>query len=76
MVYFRKPKTPKYTYNVIGETEVFNPSSPDFQDIDMHPIMLEAIYIEMLMDYGINLKDEFAIQGVNMLKQTEQINKQ
>jgi len=42
----------------------------------MHPIMLEAIYIEMLMDYGINLKDEFAIQGVNMLKQTEQINKQ
>ena len=42
----------------------------------MHPIMLEAIYIEMLMDYGINLKDEFAIQGVNMLKQNEQINKQ
>lgn len=76
LVYFRKPKTPKYTYEVIGETEVFNPSSPDFQDIDMHPIMLEAIYIEMLMDYGINLKDEFAIQGTNLLKQNEQINKQ
>ena len=38
--------------------------------------LLEYPDIEMLMDYGINLKDEFAIQGVNMLKQNEQINKQ
>ena len=76
LVYFRKPKTAKYTYEIVGETEVFNPSKSDFQDIDIHPIMLEALYIEMLLHYGINLKDEYAVQGVNVLKQQEQINNQ
>ena len=76
LVYFRTPKQAKYTFDVVGEREVFNPSKADFQDVDIHPIMFEALYIEMLSDYGINLKDEFAIQGATLLKQEEQVNKQ
>lgn len=76
LVYFRKPKQAKYTFDVVGEREVFNPSKADFQDVDIHPVMFEALYIEMLSDYGINLKDEFAIQGATLLKQEEQANKQ
>lgn len=71
LVYFRTPKQAKYTFDVVGEIEVFNPSKADFQDVDIHPIMFEALYIEMLSDYSINLKDEFAIQGATLLKQEE-----
>ena len=76
VVYFRKAKTPKLTSRIVGETEVYDDGSQDFQDIDMHPIMLQAIFIEMLAYFGINLQDQFAMQMSAQLKQEEYIEKQ
>ncbi|MDR2207175.1 MAG: hypothetical protein LBE36_13585 [Flavobacteriaceae bacterium] len=76
VVYFREIKPPKRTIKIIDETEVFNPDDEDFQDIDMHPIMLHAIFIEVLGYFGLNLKEEYAIQYANALKQEAQIDKQ
>ena len=76
VVYFRKVKPPKLTYNIIQGQEVYNPDAGDFQDIDVHPIMQHAVFIELLLYFGLNLKEEYAIQMANQMKQEEQIKKQ
>ncbi len=76
ITYFRKAKTPKLTSKIILEKEVFDDSAPDFQDIDLHPVMLEAVFLEMLGLFGINLQDQFAMQMSSQLKQEEMIEKQ
>lgn len=76
VVYFRKIKAPKLTYNIVAGQEVFNPSAADFQDIDVHPIMYHAVFIELLLYFGLNLKEEYAIQLAQQMKQEEQIKKQ
>lgn len=76
VVYFRKIKSPKLTYKIQSGQEVFNPSAGDFQDIDVHPIMYHAVFIELLLYFGLNLKEEYAIQMAQQMKQEEQIKKQ
>lgn len=80
VVYFRKIKPPKLTFRIIedenGETEVYDPSQPDFQELDMHPVMLHAVFIEILGYLGLNLKEEYALQYVAQMKQQEQLNNQ
>lgn len=56
--YRRSPKIPKWTYVVINGTEMFNPSAPDFVDIDMHPSEFTEIVIGVCQKFGINLKEE------------------
>ena len=76
VAYYRKAKTPKLTSVIVGETEVFDDTAQDFQDIDMHPIMLQAIFIELLAYHGVNLQDQFALQMSERLKQEEMIKAQ
>ena len=76
IVYYRKAKTPKLTSVIVGEEEVFDDGAPDFQDIDLHPMMLQPVFAEMLAYFGINLQDQFAIQMSQQLKQEEMIEKQ
>ena len=35
--YLRKPKTPKWTFELFQGKEMFDPDKPDFQDVDMPP---------------------------------------
>lgn len=72
LVYFRKAKTPKLTYRVFDGADVIDDSKPDFQDLDIHPLMLHAVFIELLMYLGINLKDEFSVQLASNLMEAEQ----
>lgn len=76
VVYFRKVKTPKLTYKIIMGQETYNPDAADFQDIDVHPIMHHAVFIELLLYFGLNLKEEYAIQMATQMKQEEQIKQQ
>lgn len=76
VVYFRKAKVPRLTSEVKWEKETFTPDASDFVDLDVHPMMMEAVFIELLAYYGINLKDEFAMQLSTQLKQEEQIKQQ
>ena len=76
VVYFRKVKTPKLTYKIIMGQETYNPDAGDFQDIDVHPIMHHAVFIELLLYFGLNLKEEYAIQMATQMKQEEQIKQQ
>lgn len=71
VVYYRKAKTPKLTFRIMGGTDVVDDSQPDFQDLDIHPIMFHAVFIELLLYLGVNLKDEFSVQLANNLQQEE-----
>lgn len=58
ITYLRKPKIPNWTYVEVMGTEVFNPSSLDFQDIDMHQSEVSNIIIKTLQKVGVNLKEQ------------------
>lgn len=56
--YLRKPLIPNWTYTVIAGSELFNPSAPDFQDIDLHPSEENKVVLKTLQRFGINLKEQ------------------
>lgn len=58
ITYLRTIKFPRWTYAVIGEAEIFNPSALDFQDADIHPSEEDEIVSRVLARFGINLKAE------------------
>jgi hypothetical protein len=56
--YLRNPKKAKWTFNVVDEVEIFNPSSNDFEDADIHPSLEGELTIAILKGFGINLKEK------------------
>lgn len=60
--YLRKPLIANWTYVLIPNngvlSELFNPSSGDFQDIDLHPSEENNVVVRTLKRFGINLKEE------------------
>ena len=55
--YLRNPLIPNWTYTVISGAELFNPSAPDFQDIDLHPSEENRVVLATLKRFGVNLKE-------------------
>lgn len=74
--YFRKLKPPKYTYIVDGGVPLFNPNASDFQDIDIHPMMIPQLFIDVLQLCGINLQLGEVNQFVSQIKQEQMVNTQ
>ena len=60
--YLRKPLIPNWTYTVISGAELFNPSAPDFQDIDLHPSEENRVVLATLKRFGVNLKETDSTQ--------------
>lgn len=58
LYYLRNPLIPKWTYTIVGDVELFNPSAGDFVDIDMHTSEEENIIRRVLLKFGINLKEQ------------------
>ena len=76
VTYFREHKMPKWTYRIIGGKESFDQSQPDYQDLDIHPIMYDKLFVDTLGLLGLNIRDEFASQYVAQMKQEEMIAQQ
>ena len=76
LTYFRKLKQPKWTYIIANGVEMFNPDASDFQDVDMHYLMMPNIFIDVLAICGLNLQMDQVENYVNMLKQEAMVNKQ
>ncbi len=62
ITYWRKVKFPKWTFQLNGNTELFNPSAPDFEDADIHPSEENEMVRRVLLAFGINLKESDIIQ--------------
>lgn len=56
--YLREPKIANWTFTIINDTELFNPSASDFQDIDLHPGEQYNLVVKAAKLLGINLKEQ------------------
>ncbi|MGK6342852.1 hypothetical protein ACMGDK_11470 [Chryseobacterium sp. DT-3] len=74
--YFRKAKVPKWTYTIIQGKEMFNPDATDYSDLDIHPLLLHRLFVEVLFLAGLNLREPDIAQYVAQMKQQELINEQ
>ena len=73
--YLRQPLVPKWTYVIVNNTELFNPSAPDFQDIDMHPSEEDDIVNRICIKMGINLKER-DLEESAVRKESEKFNQE
>lgn len=71
--YLRKPLDPKWTYTVVNNTELYNPSASDFQDFELHPSEFSNIVISMLSYFGINIRETEVTQYAEAKKHKNQI---
>lgn len=68
--YIRTPKVPNWTYFVLPNgQEMFNPSNPDFQDVELHQSEFSNIVLRLLSYFGINLREGDVIQIAETLKE-------
>lgn len=56
--YLRNPLMPKWTYEVVMGSEVYNPSATDHQDIDLHSSEKNNVILRIAHRFGINLKEQ------------------
>lgn len=71
--YIRTPKDPKWTYREIANIEMFDPSSPDFQNFELHESEFSNVVMRMLALFGINIREEQVIAVAGAANQVEQI---
>lgn len=55
--YIRTLAEPKWTYQVVGENPVFNPSATDYQDFELGPDDETSLIIEILKLSGVTIRE-------------------
>lgn len=76
LTYYRIAKAPKWTFRIVGDAEMFNPDAADYQDLDIHPMLLHRLFVEVLSLSGLNLREQEIAQAVAQMKQIEITNEQ
>lgn len=71
MRYIRKAKKPVWTYSVVMNKEMFDPSNSSYQDFELHTSEFNNIVTRMLSHFGITIR-EFEITQIaeNLKNQT------
>lgn len=57
LLYIRKPKTPKWTYNIVAGNPMYNAGASDKQDIDLHISLYEKLIVKILQYAGVALRE-------------------
>lgn len=73
--YYRNIRIANWTYRVIGGAEIFDPSSPQFQDIDLHPSEESNVILKTLSLCGLNLKEE-DLQAYSSREENKEFNEE
>jgi hypothetical protein len=55
--YYRYPKTPNWTYVMIGDKFIFNESNSAYQDFELPLSYMNRLVIDILMQLGVHLRD-------------------
>ena len=63
MYYYRQPKTPKWTYTVVSGEALFNPSAPDFQDVELPYSIFDEILRKLELYFSGQLKQPDVAQS-------------
>jgi len=73
MSYLRTPKAPNWTYMMISNQPLYNPSDVSFQDFELHESELNNIVLKMLTYFGINLREPDIVQIAELLKDKQTV---
>lgn len=65
--YVRKPLSPNWTYTVVGNNELFNPASVDFQDFELSESEFPNIVINILAYFGVTIREVEVMQAAQAL---------
>jgi len=66
--YLREPKEPKWTYTVVSNNELYDPTSSSLQHFELHSSEFSNIVLRMLSFFGIVLREEAIIKVAEELK--------
>ena len=69
--YIRTLADPNWTYNVIGENPVHNPSALDFQDFELSPDDQTSLVIEILKLSGVTIREAEVAQAAAQIDAVE-----
>tara|TARA_R110000822_G_scaffold72497_2_gene174167 strand:- start:882 stop:1574 length:693 start_codon:yes stop_codon:yes gene_type:complete len=72
--YIRKPATPKWTYVVISNNPVFNPSSGSYQDFEIHPSDEYKLVSKILSYVGVSVREQDIVQYAEGQLQKQTVN--
>lgn len=71
LFYLRNPLKPNWTYRLRNNANLYNPSDPMFQNVDMHVSEEIPLIQSVLSQFGINLKDPEIMQAAQAYAQNE-----
>lgn len=63
LFYIRTLADPKWTYTIVGENPVHNPSANDFQDFELSPDDQTSLVIEILKLSGVTIREAEVAQA-------------
>ena len=63
--YIKKPRKPDWTYVISGGNALFNATSPNKQDFDLHESEENNLVIKILQLAGISIKDGSLVQAAS-----------
>jgi hypothetical protein len=71
LIYFRTPKDPNWTYFVVGEDAVFNPSDPNYQDLEIGYDDKMEITMRILRYAGMNIREQDVVAAARAFEEQE-----
>ncbi len=72
--YIRKPAIPKWTYSIVLGNPVFNPSSSDYQDFEIHPSDENRLVVKILEFAGVSIREADVVNYAATKEQKDKIN--
>lgn len=69
--YIRTLADPRWTYTVVGENPVFNPSALDYQDFELHPDDETSLIVEILKLSGVTIREAEVAQAAAQIDAVE-----
>lgn len=75
LFYIRTPKNPRWTFLLINNNPIYNASSSDLQDIELHPSLFDAFVTKVLGYSGLSIR-ESEVQSVASSQEMMEYQKQ
>lgn len=73
MVYFRLPKDPNWTYQMIGDNPIFNPSSLNYQDFEIGDDDRFKLIVKILKYAGLNIREADIVQAAQQFENQDNL---
>jgi len=69
--YIRTLSDPRWTYTVVGENPIFNPSAPDYKDFELNPDDETNLIVEILKLSGVTIREAEVAQAAAQIDAVE-----